>query len=48
MPLTKDTRGLIGAAELARMKDGVRLVPDDVLAEIRALPHIRSATLVRL
>ncbi len=26
VPLTKDTRGLIGAAELARMKDGVRLV----------------------
>jgi len=26
VPLTKDTRGLIGAAELAKMKDGVRLV----------------------
>jgi D-3-phosphoglycerate dehydrogenase len=26
VPLTRDTRGLIGAAELARMKDGVRLV----------------------
>jgi D-3-phosphoglycerate dehydrogenase len=26
IPLTRDTRGLIGAAELARMKDGVRLV----------------------
>ncbi|MBI4012105.1 MAG: phosphoglycerate dehydrogenase [Candidatus Rokubacteria bacterium] len=26
VPLTKETRGLIGAAELARMKDGVRLV----------------------
>ncbi|HLE43152.1 MAG TPA: phosphoglycerate dehydrogenase [Methylomirabilota bacterium] len=26
VPLSKDTRGLIGAAELARMKDGVRLV----------------------
>jgi D-3-phosphoglycerate dehydrogenase len=26
VPLTKDTRRLIGAAELARMKDGVRLV----------------------
>ena len=26
VPLTRDTRALIGAAELARMKDGVRLV----------------------
>jgi D-3-phosphoglycerate dehydrogenase len=26
VPLTRDTRGLIGAAELAKMKDGVRLV----------------------
>jgi len=26
IPLTKETRGLIGAAELAKMKDGVRLV----------------------
>ncbi len=26
VPLTRDTRGLIGAAELAQMKDGVRLV----------------------
>ncbi len=26
VPLTKDTRGLIGAAELAKMKDGVRVV----------------------
>jgi D-3-phosphoglycerate dehydrogenase len=26
VPLTKDTRGLIGATELAKMKDGVRIV----------------------
>ena len=26
IPMTKDTRGLIGAAEFAKMKDGVRLV----------------------
>ncbi|MGH7321648.1 MAG: phosphoglycerate dehydrogenase [Candidatus Rokuibacteriota bacterium] len=52
------TRGInIAGMQLGRQRPGGRAVsilnldspvPDEVLAELRALPHIRSATLVRL